>query len=396
MKILIPMPYCSQEVYEKIIPEVKNRVDQQFRRYIRLLTLGLAAGGCEVTVACSFAVNPEICKMKVISFLDEKVDKVQFHYFKTFNYRCLNRIMKYLQNLFYTYSFCTKNKDAVVLCDPNTVSVCKGAILGAKWAGAKVVQVLSDVPTVHIGSMNKKLTRRQRSANKMLQDADGYIFFTQAMNSLINLKNKPYIISEGMVDSEAQYGENTLTGKYPKRVMMYTGGIVKAYGLNELVEAFALANVDNTELHIYGGGSYSEEFRKKCSEYKNVKYLGVMNNNRIVEEQRRATVLVNPRLTDYEYTKYSFPSKNMEYMSSGTPVLTTKLPGMPEEYNNYVYLFQNETVEGMASAIKDVFGNTDIELNYFGNRAKQWIVSSKNNITAAAEILRLIDEVFRR
>ena len=34
-------------------------------------------------------------------------------------------------------------------------------------------------------------------------------------------------------------------------------------------------------------------------------------------------------------------------MVSGTPLLTTKLPGMPMEYWEYVYLFDNEKLEDL-------------------------------------------------
>jgi len=38
-------------------------------------------------------------------------------------------------------------------------------------------------------------------------------------------------------------------------------------------------------------------------------------------------------------------------MASGVPLLTTKLPGMPEEYNDYVYLFDDESVQGMRKTL---------------------------------------------
>ena len=36
-----------------------------------------------------------------------------------------------------------------------------------------------------------------------------------------------------------------------------------------------------------------------------------LRNDRVVEEQLRATLLVNPRPTAEAFTKYSFPSRNM-------------------------------------------------------------------------------------
>ena len=58
--------------------------------------------------------------------------------------------------------------------------------------------------------------------------------------------------------------------------------------------------------------------------------MGCVTNDEIVRLQCEATLLVNPRPSDKEFCKYSFPSKTIEYMASGTPVLMTKLPGVPD------------------------------------------------------------------
>ena len=55
-----------------------------------------------------------------------------------------------------------------------------------------------------------------------------------------------------------------------------------------------------------------------------------------------------------EYTKNSFPSKNMEYMVSRTPIMTTKLPGMPEKYDPYVYFIEDESPDGIANVLRKV------------------------------------------
>ena len=56
---------------------------------------------------------------------------------------------------------------------------------------------------------------------------------------------------------------------------------------------------------------------------------------------------MNPRFTGAEYTLYSFPSKNIEYMVSGTPVITTRLAGIPDDYYPYVFVFEEEINENI-------------------------------------------------
>ena len=69
---------------------------------------------------------------------------------------------------------------------------------------------------------------------------------------------------------------------------------------------------------------------------------------------RRADVLVNPRPNEGEYTKYSFPSKNIEYLLSGNPVVGYMLSGMPEDYRRFVYEISpnSEPADGLCWALK--------------------------------------------
>jgi len=159
-----------------------------------------------------------------------------------------------------------------------------------------------------------------------------------------------------------------------------------------LTDAFIAAGVDNTELHIYGSGDFEEELKKICQKHADIKYFGVIPNDIVVKEQLKATLLVNPRPTNKEYTKYSFPSKNMEYMVSGTPTLTSNLPGMPEEYKKYVYLIDDETVEGLTNSLRAILSKTKEELHQKGMIAKDFVLHNKNNIIQAKKILDMINK----
>ena len=52
--------------------------------------------------------------------------------------------------------------------------------------------------------------------------------------------------------------------------------------------------------------------------------------------ESQAKVLVNFRNPNEKLTRYSFPSKILEYIASGSMVISTRLIGIPEEYFKYV------------------------------------------------------------
>ena len=78
-------------------------------------------------------------------------------------------------------------------------------------------------------------------------------------------------------------------------------------------------------------------------------------------------------------------------MASGTPLLTTKLPGMPVEYHQYVYLFEEESIQGYADALKKVLSEPNDNLHAKGVQAKNFVLQNKNYIVQAQRVLGLLE-----
>jgi len=106
--------------------------------------------------------------------------------------------------------------------------------------------------------------------------------------------------------------------------------------------------------------------------------------------QRKATLLINPRDGVEEFTKYSFPSKTIEYLSSGTPTILYKLKGIPEEYYNYCYTCDFEGAEGLTETIVRVLNIPSDERESMGEKAKKFILNNKNETIQSKKIIHLI------
>ena len=81
-----------------------------------------------------------------------------------------------------------------------------------------------------------------------------------------------------------------------------------------------------------------------------------LRNDRAIEEQLHATLLVTTRPTPQAFTKYSFPPKNMEHMASDTPLLTTLLSGIPKGYLRYGRVLRHESPAGKAQSERESRG----------------------------------------
>lgn len=267
----------------------------------------------------------------------------------------------------------------------------------AKIAKRKnTVVIVTDLPENLMDKPNGLLQRakfvmRMKRYQKIIEYATHYVFLTEQMNVRLNPRNKPYCIIEGLVDAKMENIYNDCSGKTSKIICLYSGELSVKCGMGILLSAFINCHADTWELHLYGNGDYVKEIENKCEQNPNIKYFGIVQNDIVIQRQMEATVLINPRPTHEEFTKYSFPSKNVEYMASGRPVITTKLPGMPEEYNEYVYIIEDESVYGIELTLKDVLRKPSQELTSMGEKAKEFVLKNKNNRIQTAKIISMLE-----
>lgn len=228
--------------------------------------------------------------------------------------------------------------------------------------------------------------------NKNSSLVDSFVLLTEPMKDILNVNNRPYTVVEGMVNSDKPKHkmDDNLDCLNNIKSVLYTGTLNKKFGVINLVEAFSGLEIDNIKLQICGRGDSEDTIKEYASKDKRIEYLGQISNEEAVLLQKNATILVNPRQNNEEFTKYSFPSKNMEYLLTGRPVIAYKLDGIPDEYDDYFYYVEDDTVYSLAKKIQEVLQITDKERNVFGERARNFVLKNKNNAVAAKRIIDMI------
>ena len=126
-----------------------------------------------------------------------------------------------------------------------------------------------------------------------------------------------------------------------------------------------------------------------------IEYLGIVPREKVLQLQSEASLLVNPRQPNGGFTRYSFPSKNIEYLASGTPTLIYELEGIPQEYYQYCYHLSAEekSVKAFAGKITEIYHTSKEEREKLANDAQQFIFSQKNAPAQCEIIIRLIDSL---
>ena len=115
-----------------------------------------------------------------------------------------------------------------------------------------------------------------------------------------------------------------------------------------------LPTTNNYQLWICGNGDAKDVVEELAKKDSRIKYYGLIPRDEVLKLQQEADLLINPRFSTDEYTLYSFPSKTIEYMLSSTPVLMHRLPGIPDEYEPYIFYGEDESDEGFAKKIYEI------------------------------------------
>ena len=390
MRILYGYSNCTDKTYNRIVSERNASVLTPDQKYHGLLIKGLAANGAEVRCFSGLPINRAVTARKLIREPDEQEGNAHFHYITTLNLPILRQLMIFC-GTFFGVLRAKKDKETVAVCDCLNIANAYGMTLAARMRKIPVVSIVTDLP-----DMERESDFLKSFNNRLFRKTDAFILLTDEMSKRVNSDNKPYIVLEGHVDANAPLPEEQTPYELScgRRVILYAGSLKRIYGIVNLVEGFVKAELPDAELHIYGDGDYREELEQLAKKYTNVHYLGIKKNREIVEEEQKASLLVNPRPTAPEYTKYSFPSKNMEYMASGTPTLTTKLPGMPEEYYPYVYLLEDETPDGVAEQLKIIFAQPYEKRRKKALSARRFVLENKSNIVQSRKILDFLQATF--
>lgn len=385
MNLLYVSPLCSNRFVSELFQKTGKNPGFAVQKFSRLLVKGMVENGAKVKALSMRPISRQLSSKLFWGTKKETEDGIQYHYVPFLNLNYLRHVCLFLYCFFYVLFWgMGKRKQKAVICDVLSISACMGSLLATKILGIQSVGVMTDMPGLMMCSSKDSLATKLNKS--YISSFSSYVFLTEQMNGVINKKNRPYIVMEGLVDASL-YNMSTPIEKNSPRMVMYAGGLHERYGLKMLVDGFMKANIPDVQLVIYGSGPYVDELKRVCNEHSNVVYKGLVDNSVVFAEEQKATLLVNPRPTTEEFTQYSFPSKNIEYMVSGTPLLSTNLPGMPVEYHDYVYLFDEESMDGYADAMRRIFAKPQEELDQMGARAKKFVLENKNNVVQAGRIV---------
>lgn len=294
-----------------------------------------------------------------------------------------------------------KREEKAIICYNAYPYIALPVLWAAKLFNIKVICILADPPLDGIkhgilGRVAKVI--EDRSTKRSIRKFDGLIVLNE--NAIIEYaQDSKYIVVDGGFEIEDT--PNTPCGGQwidhsnedaPLKVI-FSGAIIEYNGVLNLIEAAKLVRNPRFRLEIYGSGPLVSYIEKESKEDKRINYMGIVPNTEMMKIQRQAALLVNPRPTNDPISKVTFPSKMIEYLISGTPVVTTKLNGFTEDYLKHMFIFLDETPQAMADTIDDILSRDPNDLIKKSTDAREFIKEYKNWGVQSKKIIGFIETI---
>ena len=256
--------------------------------------------------------------------------------------------------------------DAILVANPLTRFTAPALIAGW-WYGIPVGTIVADLTCSQAGQ--PPVTRlRNWLQTLMVRLSPGTIVFSSHTTNDFR-RGKP---SMRMVRPPASY---LLDLPQPPaepaaHAVYFAGALSEAAGVNLLLDAIPHVNDPTLEFWFSGRGTLEERLKQQAATDPRIRFFGFVTEQRYSEMLQRAAVLVNPRPSRLLENRYNFPSKLMEYLAAGRPIISTATSDVAEHYGSEAVVLEDETPEGLARCIERTVTAPASERATIGARAR--------------------------
>ena len=231
--------------------------------------------------------------------------------------------------------------DFLIITDTLRLNLLKAAKRTAKKYGVKIVGMLTDNPS----NLSSGSTFIKKYLVSQASDLDGYLSLTSGLVQVFNSHASSYVF-EGLVMEENEGKKDPIFNYF-----YFGGSLYERYGVKTLVDAFHKSNVKN-KLVIAGSGPLAEYIEQLAEDDYRILYLSQLSKEKNIAYMRNSIANINPRPLDPKMDEESVPSKLLEYLSIGTPVISTKFPKLYSTFKDDVSWIDGNSLEDMKFALE--------------------------------------------
>jgi glycosyltransferase involved in cell wall biosynthesis len=271
-------------------------------------------------------------------------------------------------------------------------------LLASRLTGTRIFAIVADIQVPGSGFYADSLLRRMDYGlqTRTLPLLDGLIVLTRRMASDF-APGTPWLLMEGGVPEDAVAAPlpDAKDADAPV-VFMYSGSLTDLKGIPLLLAGFERARGEHLRLWIAGGGPLQAEVEAAAARDGRIRFLGSLPHAEVLRAYAGVDVLVNPHSTRHVTARYLFPSKLLEYLAMGRPVITTcSTPEVREEYGDVAYVMAEEDPAELAALFERVGAMTPAERRERGALCRARVAEGKTWPRQGRRMLDFIGGIVR-
>jgi glycosyltransferase involved in cell wall biosynthesis len=324
------------------------------------------------------------------SLIDEKIQLKQVSFS---NIPIIKQITIFISIFVNLLLWCLDNhKDPEkVIIVYNTISYfAYPSLLITKIFKCKSAFIVADLP---IKNPSKKIVQKFEDSKEidLIRKCDLLIPLTEEIAKKFGNKQPYFVVEAGL---EEKYIKEVIQKKSNEIFnIVFSGSLNQLSGIELAVGAMNHINDDSIKLNIYGKGVLEDYVIKSSNANSNIIFHGSISNDKMIEIQRNSDLLICPRIPDDFTTRYTFPSKIVEYMATGVPVLCNKLKGIPNEYYEYITSLDKADELLFAKTIESIREDNSSQYNIKAKKAREFILENKTWEKLAPKIFYFLKQI---
>ena len=226
-----------------------------------------------------------------------------------------------------------------------------------------------------------------RAGFMTIRHFDACLLFQEDAAKELRLRKPFWVGKPGMVQTHP-LPKKEQTGFFH---VTFGGTLTKLNGIDVLIEAVSLVQVQGFCLHIYGDGPMRNVVENAAKQNKAIQYHGIVDDCEMQKAYGNSDLLLNLRRTTDHAMKFAFPSKFFECISTGRPVLTSRLLD-DEELNQYLYTLDTLTPECIADGINRIYAEQSFALEKAA-KAKQYAERNYHYLKETKDVFTFLKRV---
>ncbi|MGA2319520.1 MAG: glycosyltransferase [Solirubrobacteraceae bacterium] len=173
----------------------------------------------------------------------------------------------------------------------------------------------------------------------------------------------------------------------------YAGSLTKVNGIPELVAAFAQLKGRGYRLLVAGRGPEEGLIQRAAADDSRIEFRGYLSENEVLSLYSETDLLLNLRITRRINTDYFFPSKLVEYLATGVPVLSTATGHVKEEFGEVLFLLDEESPEALAELLGHLASMDDRARWARGAAARRQVLATHQWSVQGRKLAALIRQI---